>query len=63
MFKCKYGACIKKSEKCNGIPNCADGSDEIAGCPGSTTDRTRPTIINTTNPTPSSSTKVTSRRQ
>lgn len=32
MFKCSYGACISKTDKCNGISNCADGSDE-EGCP------------------------------
>lgn len=62
MFKCKYGACIKKSEKCDGVRNCADGSDE-AGCPGSTTDRTRPPIIMTTKPTPLPPITMTSHRQ
>lgn len=32
MFKCRYGACISKSDRCNGQQNCADGSDE-EGCP------------------------------
>lgn len=32
MFKCTYGACISKTDKCNGIKNCADNSDE-EGCP------------------------------
>lgn len=48
MFKCKYGACIKKSEKCDGIKNCADGSDEVAGCPSSVTVQNIPSITTTT---------------
>lgn len=27
-FKCRYGACINKLSKCNGVNNCIDGSDE-----------------------------------
>lgn len=27
-FRCSYGACISASETCNGVFNCADGSDE-----------------------------------
>ena len=27
-FRCNYGACIDSNLKCNGVTNCADGSDE-----------------------------------
>lgn len=27
-FRCAYGACIEESLRCNGVRNCADGSDE-----------------------------------
>lgn len=27
-FRCNYGACIDGNLKCNGVRNCADGSDE-----------------------------------
>lgn len=28
FIRCKYGACISKSKKCNGISDCIDQSDE-----------------------------------
>lgn len=28
VFRCNYGACIDRDLKCNGVVNCADGSDE-----------------------------------
>lgn len=28
MYRCYYGACVKVSSICNGIPDCIDGSDE-----------------------------------
>lgn len=28
LFRCNYGACIDGDLKCNGVTNCADGSDE-----------------------------------
>jgi len=27
-YRCKYGACVDKSTKCNGKNDCVDGSDE-----------------------------------
>lgn len=30
FFRCDYGACIDGDLKCNGIKNCADGSDEYS---------------------------------
>lgn len=27
-FRCRYGACVPKNSRCNGIEDCADGSDE-----------------------------------
>lgn len=27
-FQCKYGACVSKESKCDGIRQCIDGSDE-----------------------------------
>jgi len=32
LFRCKYGACVSKNSKCNGIKDCADGSDETSEC-------------------------------
>lgn len=43
-FKCRYGACISKTNKCNGARNCADGSDED-GCPTTTQ---KPIKVNST---------------
>lgn len=34
-FRCSYGACISGKKECNGVTNCADGSDEVTlNCPG-----------------------------
>lgn len=27
-FRCRYGACVSKSSRCNGVADCADNSDE-----------------------------------
>lgn len=27
-FRCEYGACVSNSSRCDGIKQCADGSDE-----------------------------------
>lgn len=27
-FRCRYGACVSRESRCNGIYDCADGSDE-----------------------------------
>lgn len=27
-FRCRYGACVSRTSRCNGIVDCADGSDE-----------------------------------
>lgn len=35
QFMCTDGACIADSNKCNGVNNCGDASDE-AGCPTTT---------------------------
>jgi len=49
VFRCDYGACIDGDLRCNGIANCADGSDEspaiCAAAPWSTTTSTTPSTI------------------
>lgn len=32
QFQCYYGACISKEKYCDGVTNCADGSDEPQLC-------------------------------
>lgn len=34
-FRCSYGGCIRSELECNGVQDCADGSDEkTINCPG-----------------------------
>jgi len=35
-FKCKYGACISYSSRCDGVRQCIDGSDENHECTAAT---------------------------
>lgn len=43
-FKCRYGACISKESKCNGVKNCIDGSDEQQ-CPTKPISKPKPPIV------------------
>lgn len=45
MFRCTYGACINGDLKCNGVTNCADGSDEDPKICRNTSEKSSTTII------------------
>jgi len=32
LYHCNSGDCVPKSDVCDGVPNCQDGSDETDGC-------------------------------
>lgn len=55
-FKCKYGACISKTKKCDGVKQCIDGSDEEQCFTSTSTPRPKPSkqtqspIVPTTTP-------------
>lgn len=57
-FQCKYGACVSKESRCDGIRQCADGSDEVCGTQTTSkpTTTVRPVDIST-KPTTQSNTK------
>lgn len=46
-FRCKYGACVDKTVKCNGKKDCVDGSDE--NLPECNKNSQRPQQTNATN--------------
>lgn len=58
-FRCNYGACVSKESKCDGVKQCADGSDEencVDRNPISQPITVKP-VNNTTQPTTQSNTK------
>lgn len=44
-FQCKYGACINKTAACNGVRDCADGSDESVCSSSGLQIKTGPSVI------------------